>query len=95
MLEQKIKPTVRFRKGTGTRTLYRYPSRGDYVIYEGIYALDHPILGEGYVRTSVVLKEFQDGSFETLNTWYFPVDAACVELGDAADKAEEGVYAKV
>jgi hypothetical protein len=35
-----------------------------------IYALDHPRLGRGRVFTTNVLKKFEDGSFETLNTMY-------------------------
>jgi hypothetical protein len=37
-----------------------------------LYALKHPILGDGVVRTSSVLKKHEDGSFETVNTVYKP-----------------------
>ena len=39
-----------------------------------VYALDHPRLGRTGVRTSVVVKKFEDGSFETLNTLYVPLE---------------------
>jgi len=38
-----------------------------------IYVFDHPRLGNGWVRTSKVIKKNPDGSFETLNTLYEPV----------------------
>ena len=37
-----------------------------------VYTLDHPVCGRDRVRTSIVLKQFPDGSFETLNTIYKP-----------------------
>lgn len=37
-----------------------------------IYAVNHPRLGMMSVRTSLVVKKFEDGSFETLNTMYVP-----------------------
>jgi hypothetical protein len=37
-----------------------------------VYTLDHPVWGRDKVRTSIVLKQFPDGSFETLNTIYKP-----------------------
>lgn len=37
-----------------------------------VYGLNHPVLGKDDIRTSVVLKKFSDGSFETLNTIYRP-----------------------
>lgn len=37
-----------------------------------VHALDHPIWDNDMVRTSSVLKKFDDGSFETLNTIYKP-----------------------
>jgi hypothetical protein len=37
-----------------------------------VWALDHPRLSEGLVRTSIVLNINDDGSFETLNTLYVP-----------------------
>lgn len=38
-----------------------------------IYALNHPRLGEMYVDTSIVLRINEDGSFETQNTNYRPL----------------------
>ena len=35
-----------------------------------VYALDHPRLGRGVVRTSVVTKRYKNGNFNTLNTKY-------------------------
>lgn len=38
-----------------------------------LFAHNHPLLGEAHVRTSEVVKKYEDGSFETLNTMYVPV----------------------
>lgn len=38
-----------------------------------VNAVDHYVWGKDSVRTSVVLKKFSDGSFETMNTVYRPV----------------------
>jgi hypothetical protein len=38
-----------------------------------VSALDHPVWGKDTVRTSVVLQKFSDGSFETMNTVYRPL----------------------
>ena len=35
-----------------------------------VKALDHPKLGYGPVRTSVVVKRYKNGNFDTLNTKY-------------------------
>jgi hypothetical protein len=40
-----------------------------------VYALNHPKLGEGQVRTSQVMEIYDDGSFETMNTMYIPMKA--------------------
>lgn len=40
--------------------------------YARVWALDHPVLGEGDVRTSQIIHRFEDGSFETRNTIYKP-----------------------
>lgn len=37
-----------------------------------VNAVDHYVWGKDSVRTSVVLKKFSDGSFETMNTVYRP-----------------------
>lgn len=38
-----------------------------------VFALNHPILGTLQVRTSLVLKKFKSGAFETVNTFYVPL----------------------
>jgi hypothetical protein len=38
-----------------------------------VFAADHYVWGNDRVRTSVVLKKFDDGSFETMNTLYKPL----------------------
>lgn len=76
------KPTVRF---VGNATFYtvelapmhqktygQYADAEGYVEYASIYGLDHPVLGENTIRTSIVVKKNEDGSFETLNTLYVP-----------------------
>ncbi len=35
-----------------------------------VYAINHPRLGRQNVRTSVVIKRYKNGNFETLNTKY-------------------------
>jgi histidinol phosphatase-like PHP family hydrolase len=35
-------------------------------------ALNHPKLGKTYVITSEVIEKYNDGSFETRNTFYLP-----------------------
>lgn len=63
----KVKPTVVFINGVQFDTDL-FPG------YEvaHVQTLDHPVLGSGRVRTSEVLKKFEDGSFETRNTMYVP-----------------------
>ena len=39
-----------------------------------VRALNHPRLGNCDVHTTVILEIFEDGSFETLNTIYKPVE---------------------
>lgn len=77
------KPTVRF---LGTPTFHKVKItspmiREEYKQYlddEGcyekaiVYGLDHPILGEDTLHTSIVVEKHGDGSFETLNTRYVP-----------------------
>ena len=41
--------------------------------YARVYAMNHPRLGRGPVRTSIIVQKFDDGSFETLNTIYRPL----------------------
>ena len=77
------KPTVRF---IGKPIFYsvelapmhqkvygHYADEEGYVSYARIHGLDHPILGTDVIRTSIVLKKNDDGSFETMNTIYVPV----------------------
>lgn len=77
------KPTVHF-KGTAAfypaplapmhqKTYGQYANEYNEVEYACVYGLDHPILGEGDIRTSIVVQKYPDGSFETLNTLYVPV----------------------
>lgn len=47
---------------------------GDEFHVASCLALNHPRLGKEYVRTSTVIKKNEDGSFETRNTIYVPVD---------------------
>jgi hypothetical protein len=76
------KPTVRF---AGEPTFYyvelapmhqktygQYADDEGYVEYARVYGLNHPILGKDTIRTSIVVKKHDDGSFETLNTLYVP-----------------------
>lgn len=37
-----------------------------------VLTLNHPVWGNDKVRTSSVVQQFEDGSFETLNTIYKP-----------------------
>ena len=43
-------------------------------------AVDHYVWGKDSVRTSVVLKKFSDGSFETMNTVYRPQETKVSEV---------------
>ena len=63
-----VKPVVHFIKGTESF----YDAGADMKVAR-LRALDHPILGAQIVRTSVIVKEHDDGSFETLNTIYKPL----------------------
>ena len=77
------KPTVHF---TGTPVFHRVeltlPELREefkkYLDAEGcyekatVYSLDHPVLGQDTVHTSIVIMKNTDGSFETLNTLYVP-----------------------
>jgi hypothetical protein len=38
-----------------------------------VFGIDHPKIGTGVIRTSVVINIFNDGSFETMNTVYVPL----------------------
>lgn len=54
------------------KTYGQYADAEGYVEYARVYGLDHPILGADDIRTSIVIKKQDDGSFETLNTLYVP-----------------------
>jgi len=41
--------------------------------YAQVYAMNHPALGEAWIRTSIVIHKHPDGSFVTMNTIYQPV----------------------
>lgn len=47
-------------------------SGGDY-LYARLYGYDHPRLGSGHIRTSVIMKYEFGGDIETINTIYRPV----------------------
>ena len=67
-----IKPVVCF---SGDPYFYSIETaEGAAVGVAGVYAINHPKLGNNKVRTSVVVKKNHDGSFETLNTIYVPHD---------------------
>jgi hypothetical protein len=68
-MENMIKPVVHF---TGAARFYEVDGEDGSIEYARVYGLDHPILGRDNIRTSIVLKKFSDGSFETLNTIYRP-----------------------
>ena len=65
---------------TNSKPTVRFTGEPEYGLYQGdtkspiawVNALDHPVWGEEYVRTSRILKLNEDGSFETLNTLYVP-----------------------
>lgn len=61
------KPTVMF---VGAPTFVLSPSEYEDIAY--VHALDHPTFGECLVRTSLVERKHEDGSFETINTIYKP-----------------------
>lgn len=54
------------------KTYGQYADEEGYVEYARVYGLDHPVLGSDDIRTSIVLKKHDDGSFETMNTLYVP-----------------------
>jgi hypothetical protein len=63
-----IKPVVYF---TGNATFDT--TRFDGVEVGRVNAVDHYVWGRDVIRTSVVLKKYPDGSFETMNTLYKPL----------------------
>lgn len=50
----------------------QYADVEGYVKHARVYGLDHPVLGTDVIRTSIIVKNNDDGSFETLNTLYVP-----------------------
>ena len=63
-----VKPVVHFIKGTES-----FYEAGPDMKMARLRALDHPIYGAEIIRTSLIVKEHDDGSFETLNTIYKPL----------------------
>ena len=55
--------------GTVPDDLKQYAPDG-YLTLAWVYATNHPKLGRGNVRTSVVVKQYKNGNFDTLNTKY-------------------------
>jgi hypothetical protein len=73
------KPTVNFTHCTFQRAHlpdHLLPMYGKYVDndqtipYACVYVLDHPKLGRGTITTSIVVKQYKNGNFDTLNTKY-------------------------
>ena len=63
-----VKPVVHFIRGTES-----FYEAGPDMKMARVRALDHPIYGADIIRTSIIVKEHDDGSFETLNTIYKPL----------------------
>ena len=70
-LTNMIKPVVHY---TGKARFYEVEADDGFAEYARVHGLDHPILGKDNIRTSLVVKKFSDGSFETLNTIYRPLN---------------------
>lgn len=68
-----MKPTVHF-MGEVEVFDYKIEKTGREIQMARLYALDHPKLGTQWIRTSEIVQKFEDGSFETLNTIYKPID---------------------
>lgn len=64
------KPVVHY---MGRADIIETHSQGIPYTYASLYALDHPKLGRGTVRTSVILRKSNRGIIETMNTIYEPV----------------------
>lgn len=56
-------------EGTIPDDLQQYAVDGK-LLLAWVKALNHPKLGFGNVRTSVVVKRYKNGNFDTLNTQY-------------------------
>ena len=55
--------------GTVPLDLQQHTVNGE-LILGWVYATNHPRLGRRWVRTSVVIKRYKNGNFDTLNTKY-------------------------
>jgi hypothetical protein len=64
---KKDKPVVYF---TGTPLFDTTMFKGHEVAH--VHTVDHYVWGNDKVRTSSIVKKFEDGSFETMNTIYKP-----------------------
>ena len=51
---------------------FNYASNPKYPI-ASVFALNHYKLGATQIRTSLILKKFKSGAFETVNTFYVPL----------------------
>lgn len=63
-----VKPVVHFIKGTES-----FFDAGVDMKVARLRCFNHPIYGADIIRTSLIIKEHDDGSFETLNTIYKPL----------------------
>ena len=52
---------------------FNYDSNPKYPV-ASVFAFNHYSLGSTDVRTSIVIKKFKSGAFETVNTFYKPID---------------------
>ena len=52
---------------------FNYAANPKYPV-ASVCALNHYSLGATEVRTSIVVKKFKSGAFETMNTFYKPLD---------------------
>ena len=48
----------------------KYLDNNQTIPYARVYALNHPKLGQGTIVTSLVVKRYKNGNFNTLNTKY-------------------------
>lgn len=62
-----MKPVVTYEESTFK--LHEFHG-GTYAI---VYAYDHPRLGQEWIRTSLIVRDLDDGGFETMNTIYKPI----------------------
>jgi hypothetical protein len=63
--------TAQFFKQPTSNSLYsKYTDEDGQVTRAQVFAGDHPVWGADIVTTSVVIKRYKNGNFETLNTKY-------------------------